>query len=100
MMAELRKFLPVDETEQPSTQDAALGLRHDDAAQATQLLTLALTALGKRAVVAIGHIYAVLLAGTVFWLFMEVLQAPSILQLIGAGMYAAFILAVIGLRRN
>lgn len=63
-------------------------------AAATQLLILALKTLSQRALLAIASIKGMLLAGTVFWLALNVNIDPTPGRLMGLGLYAAFILIV------
>ena len=62
-----------------------------------QLLLLALKALSQRFVVALYGLRDVILAGSVFWAAMTILPKPDTLQLVGLGLYAAFILTLISL---
>ena len=65
-----------------------------DNALATQMLTIALTALSQRALIAIASLFSITLAATAFFLWWMILPNPSINQLVGLGMYALFILAL------
>jgi hypothetical protein len=58
-----------------------------------QALMLGLGALSKRAVVALQSMFVLLATGSAFALWWSVLPSPSILQLVGLGMYALFVLA-------
>ena len=62
-------------------------------------LMLALRTLSQRALVALAAIEHLLLAGTVFALWLTVIMQPTTLQLVGLGMYGGFVLALIALRR-
>ncbi len=62
--------------------------------RSAQLLMVALRALSQRALIALAALSSVILAGSVFALYWEVLPNPSINQLVGLGMYACFILAL------
>jgi hypothetical protein len=62
-------------------------------------LMLALRTLSQRALVALAAIEHLLLAGTVFALWLTVIMQPTTLQLVGLGMYGVFVLALIALRR-
>lgn len=71
-----------------------------EAGAATQMLLLALKALSQRAVIALSALFT---AGGLFsawWLWASVLPNPSVLQLIGVGMYALFLLALEWVRRR
>jgi len=57
-----------------------------------QLLLLALKTLSQRTVVAIAALRGMVLAGAVFWLSMVVVESPSVLKLVGLGIFAAFVL--------
>lgn len=57
-----------------------------------QLLILALKTLSQRTLVALAALKYLLLAGSVFWLAFTVLQEPSVLKLVGLGIYSGFVL--------
>lgn len=79
-----------EETEQPAQPakpDPALAL-------STQMLTIALSALSQKALIALASLFSITLAGTAFFLWWMILPNPSINQLVGLGMYAVFILAL------
>lgn len=57
-----------------------------------QLLMLALKTLSQRTIVAVAALRGLLLAGTVFWLALTVVESPSTPKLVGLGLYAAFVL--------
>jgi hypothetical protein len=59
-----------------------------------QALTIALTALSNKAVVALASLFSVALAASVFALYWKVLPDPSINSLIGLGCYSVFIVAL------
>jgi hypothetical protein len=63
-------------------------------------LMLALKTLSQRALVALAAVEHLLLAGTVFALWLSVIAQPTTLQLVGLGMYGVFVLALIALRRR
>ena len=58
-----------------------------------QTLMLGLGALSKRAIVGLQSLFVLLATGSAFALWWSVLPSPSILQLVGLGMYAMFVLA-------
>jgi prepilin signal peptidase PulO-like enzyme (type II secretory pathway) len=60
----------------------------------TQMLTIALTALSQRALTALASLFSIVLAASAFVLWYMILPNPSPNQLVGLGMYAAFILAL------
>lgn len=61
------------------------------AAAGGSMLMLGLSALAQRTVIALANLFCLLTVGSVFWLFMSVMPAPTVLQLVGLGMYAVFI---------
>lgn len=65
-----------------------------------QLLLLALKALSQRTLVALAALRGMILAGTVFWVSLVVMADPSPGRLIGLGLYAAFILAMLVLGKH
>ena len=67
---------------------------------ATHALIVALKALSQRAIVGLANLYALALAASAFFLWYRVLPTPSILQLVGLGMYGVFVLAMLALRRR
>lgn len=68
--------------------------------QATDAVFLALRALSARAVIALGALTDLALIGTAFALWLMVIRAPSVLQLVGVGGYAIFILCAIVMRHR
>jgi hypothetical protein len=64
----------------------------------TSLLTVSLKALSQRAIVALASLVDLALIASAFVLWLNVIQQPNILQLVGIGMYAAFILVAIWAR--
>jgi len=58
-----------------------------------QALTLGLQALSQRTVVALSRLFVLLATASAFALWLKVLPEPTVLQLIGLGMYAIFVLA-------
>lgn len=63
-------------------------------------LQMALRSLSQKSLVALASLFSLLLAGSVFWLFMAVLPNPSVLQLTGLGGYCAFVLALHMVRKR
>jgi hypothetical protein len=57
-------------------------------------LQIALRSLSQKTVVALATLYSLLLAGAVFWIFLLILPAPTVLQLVGAGMFCLFVLCL------
>jgi hypothetical protein len=64
------------------------------------LIVTALKTLSQRTLVAISNTFSLILAGSAFMLWWRALPAPSVLQLVGLGMYSAFILALDFVRRR
>ena len=68
----------------PALDSAALGV-----------LLLSLKTLSQRTLVALGNLLTIASVASVWWLFNEALPAnPSVNQLVGLGLYGAFVLAV------
>ena len=63
-------------------------------------LQMALRTLSQKTVVALASMFSLLLAGSAFWIFLTVLSEPTVLQLVGAGMYAVFVLSLHLVRRR
>jgi hypothetical protein len=64
------------------------------------MLMMALRALSQRTVVALASLVDLALAGSVFVLWLLVIAQPTQLQLVGLGMYGAFVLICLWLRRG
>jgi hypothetical protein len=71
----------------------------DRSEAATKILVVALKALSQRALVALSACFTLLTVASAFALWWRVLPEPSILQLIGLGIYAIFVLSVHLVRR-
>lgn len=67
---------------------------------AMAMLFTAVKALSQRAVIALGNLYALLLAASAFVLWWRVLPAPTVKQLVGLALYGCFVLAVMLARRG
>lgn len=66
----------------------------------TQLLLLSLRAVSQRAVTAVSHLFTGAMVGSALLLWWTVLPQPTALQLVGLGMWGAFVLAVEFIRRT
>ena len=64
------------------------------------LLAMSLKALSQRALIALAALVDLALIASAFVLWLYVIREPSILQLVGVGMYAAFILLAIWARHR
>lgn len=64
------------------------------------LLLLATKSLSQRALVALGSLVDLALIASAFVLWLNVISEPSVLQLVGIGMYAVFILASVWTRHR
>jgi glucose-6-phosphate dehydrogenase assembly protein OpcA len=89
----------VDEAEAAAVAATSPQSRVAQAAIAAGLM-LALRTLSQRALVALAAVEHLLLAGTVFALWLSVIAQPTTLQLVSLGMYGVFVLALIALRRR
>lgn len=67
---------------------------------AMAMLFTAVKALSQRAIVALGNLYALLLAGSAFALWWRVLPAPSVRQLVGLALYGCFVLSMMLVKRR
>jgi hypothetical protein len=65
-----------------------------DNSAAVAALVLGLKALGQRALIAISSLFCLITVLTVFFLAMNVIHEPTIPQLVGLGLYAAFVIAI------
>lgn len=66
----------------------------------TSLLMISLTALSKRAVVALASLVDLALIASAFALWLMIIGNPTVLQLIGCGVYALFMLVALWMRRR
>ena len=66
----------------------------------TGMLMLALKALSQRTIVALGSLVDLALASSVFVMWLMVIAQPSVLQLVGLGGYAFFVLVSLYMRRQ
>ncbi len=57
----------------------------------SEAVLMALRVLSQRALIAIGALADLLLIGSAFVLWLLIIAQPNVLQLIGVGLYAAFI---------
>jgi hypothetical protein len=64
------------------------------------LLAVSLRALSQRAVIALASLVDLALIASAFVLWLKVIREPTVLQLGGIGMYAAFILTAIYARKR
>ncbi len=62
-------------------------------------LSLLLSVLSQRAILALSHLLPIIALASGFFLWWQVLPDPSDRQLIGVGLYAAFMLALLVVRR-
>ena len=83
----------IGETPEPRT-DAEAARRN------TQLLLLSLRAVSQRAVTAVSHLFTAAMVGSALLLWWTVLPDPSVLQLVGLGGWALFVLAIEWIRRR
>ncbi len=67
---------------------------------ATAMLLLSLKALSQRAIVSLGNLFTLLTCLSAFWLWQDVLPNPTSLQLVGLGLYGAFVLLLHLVRRK
>lgn len=99
-----RGFQAVEEREIPSIGEQApqatqsSGVSHSSAA--TQMLLMAIGQLSKRFVIALSNLFTAAGLFSAWWLWSSVLPSPTVLQLIGVGMYALFLLALEFVRRR
>lgn len=88
-MAEIKQFMLESDDDDP-----APSVAQEQTERATAAMMLALSALSKKTIIAISHLFTLLLAGSAFALWWRVLPEPTTLQLIGLSLYAAFVLAI------
>lgn len=99
-----RGFQAVEEHEIPSFAEQPPPNTQSNVASsssaATRMLLLAIAQLGKRFVIALSTLFTAAGLFSAWWLWASVLPGPSVLQLVGVGMYAAFLLALEFVRRK
>lgn len=71
-----------------------------DSAAAIKMLQIALAALGQKSVIALANLFTAAGLFSAWWLWQSVLPNPSVLQLVGVGMYATFLLILEFVRRR
>jgi hypothetical protein len=64
------------------------------------VVELGLKVLSQRAVAFAGHLLPLFALGSGFYLWLTVLGSPSVLQLVGLGIYSLFMLTLIWMRRK
>lgn len=84
------KFEVVEETDPRSPPQA--GEVRQAGERATSVILFALKALSQRALIALESLFTLITVGSAFWLWMSIPE-PNVHQLVGLGMYAAFVLA-------
>lgn len=72
----------------------------DQTRVAQQLLMLAFKALSEKALIALGSMFSLTTAASVWWLAMSISSAPTREQLVLLGGYAAFVLLLHVARRK
>ena len=87
---------PFDET--PPTRNPESNSAVTEAA--TAAVFLALKALSQRAIVAVSELFTLLTAGSVCYLWLQVLPQPTMIQLESVSIYSVFILVLHLLRRR
>jgi TctA family transporter len=95
--AGLEGYVPDENASPQTTLDGRYAAQRQAAGVALQI---ALRSLSQKAVVAFASLFSLLLAGSVFWIFLTILPAPTILQLVGAGMFCVFVLTLHLVRRR
>jgi len=98
MTASPRNFALVGEEEIGET--PAPRTDAEAAARNTQLLLLSLRVVSQRAVTAISHLFTAGMVGSALLLWWTVLPAPTVLQLVGLGMWGCFVLAIEWIRKG
>ena len=67
---------------------------HPKKREASAAMQMLLAALSQKIGAFAYAIFTLLTVGSCWWLFMQVLDHPTVLQLIGVGMYGSFVLAL------
>ena len=91
--------LLVEEEESQETAAPSTKTQTPSEAQAVwSAVSVGLRLLSQRALVALGHGISIIVVGIAAALWWKVMDNPSTQQLVGLGLYAAFGLAIIGIR--
>ena len=93
------KFLPVENEQTADVVDHP-SKSEGDAKFAEALLTTLFTTFSQRAATICSALFTVAGLAAAFWLWTTILPNPSVLNLIGVGMFAVFILAFEFVRRR
>ena len=93
---------PVPELIQPPSPPPRLDPAQPSASMqaVTNMLMIALKALSQRTVIALASLVDLALSASVFALWVIVISTPTVLQLIGLGIYAMFVLIALFMRRG
>lgn len=91
-----KRFVPV-EVENEDIQEET---QSEDTGAAMKIMMLALKSLSQKALVALSSLFSAAAVASAWALWYGVLREPTVLQLVGCGMYACFILAVEIVRRR
>jgi hypothetical protein len=97
-----RGFQMVGEESLPEPQTPQAPQAQPDAATraAMRFWLLSMQNISNRAIVGISHLFTAALVASAWALFMWTLPTPSVLQLVGLGLYAAFLLLIEWVRRS
>lgn len=95
---EVGGFKLIGSEDEPAAAPAPAAKPTDDIP--SRVIVFALQTLAKRTLIAISNLFSLLLAGSAFALWWSVLPQPTILQLVGLGLYAAFVLVLDFARRR
>lgn len=88
------------EDQQVIQHPAAASTRQESPGMAAEIMSIALGALSKRAVVAVSSLFTAAALLSVWWLFDLCLPSPTPLQLIGLSIYGVFVLLLEFVRRR
>lgn len=87
------------ETPDPSPSSPAPTPTTEPGESLVSLLLTLLSLLNKRTLAFAAHLLPLIALGSGFWLWWSILPNPTILQLVGVGTYALFMLSILWVRR-
>ena len=93
-----RSFQTISEVETEAESPGTVEKK--DSSIAAQALVMILTGLSQKALIAISNLFTMVALFSAWWLWHGVLVSPTLLQLVGIGLYATFILILEVVRRK
>lgn len=95
-----QSFAIVKEAHAPSPEDEKQESEARDILAQIVGAQMSIKALSMKAAIAVSHLVSLIALGTVFAAWLYILNAPTMNQLIGCGVYSAFVLVAEWVRRK